>query len=62
MTGSITFFLRILAAVPWPLFASIFMCSICLAQNDVQQQRQEMAKDILTRERPEKVSQQRWPR
>ena len=42
------------------LFTSIFMCGLCVAQNSAQQQREEIVKAILTTERPEKVSQQRW--
>ena len=61
MTGSMRFCLRrTLAALPRPLLTNIIMCGLCLAQNDAQQKRREMAKDILTRERPEMVSQQRW--
>ena len=42
------------------LFTSILLPGLCLAQQDVQQQRQEILKGLLTGPRPEKAAQQRW--
>jgi hypothetical protein len=42
------------------LFAGTLLSGACVAQQDIQKQRQELVTAILTTDRPEKASQQRW--
>lgn len=42
------------------LLMSILLSELCIAQQDIQHQRQEMLTALLTGNRPEKASQQRW--
>lgn len=42
------------------LFSGILLSVLCFAQQDIQQQREELVTALLTTDRPEKASQQRW--
>jgi hypothetical protein len=61
MTGlNRCFFQRTIVGGLGLLFASIFMCGVCLAQKDIQQQRQEILTALLTTDPPFTATEQRW--